>query len=678
MADENAILTALGLDTSQYVDGIDKATTATQAFAQVGSELDGLIRQIPIIGTVWEITGGKVVDGFAKMTTSAREFQEIMNSDTSGSLTATLDVLQQTQSEIGNLKNFDLGRFFAETIGDMVNPDVTGTMSSDGTYSEKFSSKESARMEALNELEKKRTELIEQSVGLYENQAMAQSEILSGSEELSAQNRITLDLATKEFQIKKDAAAQFGPEGSVDRAKNEAKANKYIEERTAIIQEQSDLETKALAIKTQLRTNINALDEQAAALQASSTAFNSENLGVDSARLELKRAEVELEAAIAIGIKERIADAKSAETVAQSNLKNEEKIQAIYNVKLEFQKELNALTEAEAGLKLRSIPSDAQATALSLAKLQQTEAYVKLDEAILTNDQKAIENAKSEARLASLNVSSVEKENGLYKINLTLQEKIAELDMDSLKASWEGLAIDEAKLEVEKAQANLDAAELTTDDKGIAAARSQLALAKEKKNITQLEKDIKDEMHANEAKARSLELRGTTKEQQAQDLKNKYDARIAEAERRNVDGSNQAEVDSLKSQRGDDKLQQDIDRSNETPQERSDRRKADRQRQRDTSAQESLNAERERNRKANESPGLVGDDKGGAGDDKGGTGDASEAPDTNPKKGDNRGGTGDGGSTSPPPGTAPPLAITAPAIEASLANITGLLDGGNA
>ncbi len=313
MADQNAILTSLGLDTTQYEDGINRAAQATQAFVQIGNQLDQSIRQIPVIGQVWEATGGKIVDGFVAMKTEARDFARIMQKDVSGSLSGTIEKLGEVQDLIRKGKNYDFGRNLAEGSNEALNnplwlrslyAKITG-----GTYE----SKEQKRENMVAQLEKERPKLIQQSLDLMEKQDRAQSSILSGSQKQSELDRLSLDIANRRVEAAERENALFGPSG--DRSPElQAKALDFRAQRQKEITELSERETEAINARAE------SLEEQNK-YQVESAKIATSHLPIDQARLDVAHALKEVLIATN-GLDEEAVEAASAKLqIAQQGLR---------------------------------------------------------------------------------------------------------------------------------------------------------------------------------------------------------------------------------------------------------------------------------------------------------------------------------------------------------------------
>src|SRR6187402_3438305 len=106
MATQDGIITALGLDTTEYIDGLQMATTATEGFIKT---INGTLSAIPIFGQVY----ASLVDGFSKARIAAREFQLTMNTDVSGSLEGTKSQLVDINSQLKELTQWSTSRTLA-------------------------------------------------------------------------------------------------------------------------------------------------------------------------------------------------------------------------------------------------------------------------------------------------------------------------------------------------------------------------------------------------------------------------------------------------------------------------------------------------------------------------------------------------------------------------------------
>lgn len=252
MGNENTILTALGLDTSQFEDGTGRATRATYGFTQAANALHSELISIPIIGDLYRITFGRIVEGFAEAREQGREFARIMRTDVSGSLEGTVGKIEDINKSLKDLKTGSAGRivadFFKDTAGaakttggnlgipkgveflkaftSALIPDAAKKAGS--WYAENFAEgaetvggflKKNAigetqgdrRAQQIKDEEEARRNLVESLVPLYDRMARAQSSSYSKSVLETEQLKIQAEAATKRAALEEEATKLFGP-----------------------------------------------------------------------------------------------------------------------------------------------------------------------------------------------------------------------------------------------------------------------------------------------------------------------------------------------------------------------------------------------------------------------------------------------------------------------------------
>lgn len=196
MADR--ILTALGLDMSQYADGISDATRRTMLFRDTIGTVDSTLRSLPLgVGSLYSATFGRIVEGLASSREQAREFSRIMRTDVSGSLHGVTEQIV----DINNLLAKQREGGPTQRIADFAHNFLHFNQFTKGN------SAQQQRADRDVELVQRRLQLESQLVGLSQQQAIAESVTYSRSVQASANAKTELDyrqrLLDAENQINK-------------------------------------------------------------------------------------------------------------------------------------------------------------------------------------------------------------------------------------------------------------------------------------------------------------------------------------------------------------------------------------------------------------------------------------------------------------------------------------------
>lgn len=423
MANENAVLTALGLDTSQYESGINKATRATQAFIQVGNSLDQFIRQIPLVGTLWEVTGGKVVDAFADMRTAARDFQQVMSKDTTGSLSASLSKIQEINKKIKETRDFDLSRSIAEAFQDPAGYLKKGMATIGlGKYTKggMVPQGEIDREKRDIDLTRERAKILSQLVPLYNEEAEAQSVAYSNSKLLTSERRNQLDLASKLAEIAEDASSRYGPEADRKRIGTEEMANKEIAERTEIVKKQYAAELALITEKLALEKQLNDLSEKSSAITAFSIPAEQHLLALKQAYVDAEKSGAEYDSAVRSNIKEDIERTGTALSIASNNVVEQEKQNEIYKERLRLQQQL-------ADLDKQSLEANEGGTELDKTKLATEKSLAAWRSIEKTDDEAAISAAKIKYDLSQSEYKIALRQDDLRKEMLKKEAELASM-----------------------------------------------------------------------------------------------------------------------------------------------------------------------------------------------------------------------------------------------------------
>ncbi len=240
MPDENTVLTALGLDTSQFEDGMSRATGKANVFMQVLNSVDKELRAIPIIGDIYSATFGKIATGFAESRLQAREFARIMATDVRGSLSGSTQQIEEINTQLA-----DLGRgSFARNISDFFHRFNQWRLR--GKEDVNFNEQNEERQRQAEALEQRRRDLIKDIPGLIKLEGDAISENVSGSAKQSELLRIELETRQKIVAIQAESFALFGPD-------QEAKRLAFVKEQSEEYRRQGDLRKDASARRFQLQ-----------------------------------------------------------------------------------------------------------------------------------------------------------------------------------------------------------------------------------------------------------------------------------------------------------------------------------------------------------------------------------------------------------------------------------------
>lgn len=287
MPDENTVLTALGLDTSQFESATTSAAGKVNAFIQAANSLDKELRKIPIVGDLYAISFGKIAEGFAQTREEGREFARIMRTDVNGSLEGTEQKLDDINNSLAKLKTGSFSRSISDfatnatrvlridkasnVVGDAFkltrdnlplleskvknvfaplrgkSSFVDGILDGFGKAeraAKSFFSVTSAQKEResqITEEQKERQRLLESLVSLYEKSATANSAAYSQSQLATEQAKIDLDISNKKEEAQRKIGALAGP----DRAKWDAKYEEALRVELGLLDKVADKEKQA-------------------------------------------------------------------------------------------------------------------------------------------------------------------------------------------------------------------------------------------------------------------------------------------------------------------------------------------------------------------------------------------------------------------------------------------------
>lgn len=276
MANENVILTALGLDLSQFEKGTSKAVSVTKPLLGAIASIDTELRKIPVVGEIYALTFGKIAEGFAEARTQGRDFARIMQTDVSGSLDGTLKQIDEINKSLSELKtgsfarsisdaftNVGRGAAFAKDrlgLGDDKISSATevakqaakalgaenvirsakevakalgaknvvdaANEATKAVAGKGFATAQADREKQLAELEAKKTQNVENIIGLLQQESNARSAIVSGSQEETDNARNYLEMRERILAVIQEAQKIGGP----DSAKWNAEISKSVGE----------------------------------------------------------------------------------------------------------------------------------------------------------------------------------------------------------------------------------------------------------------------------------------------------------------------------------------------------------------------------------------------------------------------------------------------------------------
>lgn len=211
MPDENKILTALGLDTSQFESGVNRAANRVSVLTGALNSVDKELRRIPLVGAIYEISFGKIVDGFVQIREQGRDFSRTMRTEVAGGLDETLAKIDDITEQLKNLKTSDWSRSIADFFKDAFDSKGRSVLEMTQLGGQQFKGASATRDKQSNILEKERADLIAKVVAAHEQDARARSTAYSQSILETDQARIQQEYSTQLAKIQKEREAHGGP-----------------------------------------------------------------------------------------------------------------------------------------------------------------------------------------------------------------------------------------------------------------------------------------------------------------------------------------------------------------------------------------------------------------------------------------------------------------------------------
>lgn len=347
MANENTILTALGLDVTQFEKGSDKATQSIKPLLGAISKVDTELRKIPLLGDVYAFTFGRIAEGFAETTLQAREFSRIMETDVTKSLEGTKQQVDDINGSIHDLKLGSFSRSISDAVSDFKNTfqkgkgngtGILGFFSGLGGIGTAMTKKDIVETEAekraksINTLENRRTTLLVKNLELVQDEANARSSIAAGSEQESERLRLRLDYENKILDAEKEARQQGGP----DRAKwedaivNRLNAQKQIY-KEIYTREQDAMESRFTIRQEELSSAVKIAQIEVTAYQHG---LNSQKTRLLISQEEVRLANRRYELALKTGTAEEQTAASSILKVTQAQQKLAQMIEGLRQYEL--------------------------------------------------------------------------------------------------------------------------------------------------------------------------------------------------------------------------------------------------------------------------------------------------------------------------------------------------------
>lgn len=377
MANENTILTALGLDLSQFESGTRQAVSSTKPLLGALATIDTQLRQLPILGTVYSATLGQIAQGFAETRLQARAFGQTMQTDVSGSLEGTINQIDEINGQLKELKE---GSFAKTTSGFLTNffKSTTGTDKDPFVQVEK----------QIAALESKKTQNVQNVIGLLQQESAAHSSIISGSELESENARSYLEMRQKILSVVQQAQKIGGP----DSAKWNSEIQKSVGDQANLYIE---IYNKQVQVAT-LRRQTQAEEFKTAAKIADLQAHSNER---EIAQAEEKLAIIKATNAQEAGVKEEIAAAQAELAIAHSR---SEQVQHQYELEV---KQLSIETKIMA----------AQVTGQTRLAQQleiQARYQIQIDEALRKGNVELAKQLQAQQKLSQLELAIKQYELG--------------------------------------------------------------------------------------------------------------------------------------------------------------------------------------------------------------------------------------------------------------------------
>lgn len=337
----NEILTALGLDLSQYETGVNKAAQVTNLLSHAIDAVDGGLRKIPVVGAAYSATLGHIIDGFAQATLNAREFARIMQTDVSGSLRGSVVHVEEINAQIKKLADAPIQNRVTAFLGGLFKGKKGDVF---GGIEELFTGKK--QEEAILALDRRREEILENISELRRRETQALSEAYSKSKLATDLSRINLTLGERNIEAQKIAFALGGP----DKAKWTEQVRHGLEEQLALNESIATQERAAAVARNQVLLADLKSRAAIASLQANS---NQRQIAEEELRIAKEKAAINQASGAATNeqIEKDKTDIKIAEqgvAIAKRNYDLEVKQADLHNraIELEIHGQTRAATQA--------------------------------------------------------------------------------------------------------------------------------------------------------------------------------------------------------------------------------------------------------------------------------------------------------------------------------------------
>lgn len=291
----NTILTALGLDITQFETAANKTDGFSRGMAHGFELVDSAIRKIPLAGRLYAGTIGRLIDETAEAVTQQREFARIMETDVTRSLNGAVTQIDDITNAIERMNKVSISRSIRDFF----------------VYLKTRGHEDPAknRDAGVVALQQKRTELIQKSVELVAQEENSRSALAAGSEVEAERTRLRLDYEEKILRATEEARKQGGP----DRDKWETAITERLQQQKDIYKEIYDREREGIEVRFAARQEELKTSVKLAEIQFKG---NERDIAAEELRLALRKQQLANQG----GTGEEQAETSKSVKVSQSNL----------------------------------------------------------------------------------------------------------------------------------------------------------------------------------------------------------------------------------------------------------------------------------------------------------------------------------------------------------------------